>query len=117
MHQGLASILTMFLLVSFGTIQAQSVTCEKEDKQQLDVAIFNYLKTHTAVPANSVTLLSKQCVMPYAVAIVHPVKPITDDAVIYLQKVDDQWQVMDMGTSFDDDFLAKLPAQLRHPNE
>ena len=114
MHKRLAPVL---ILLASTICQAQSVTCAKDDVQAQDIAIFKYIKNHTAVPADSVTLLTRQCVLPYAVAVVHPVKPIADDALIYLQKVDNQWQVIDMGTSFDDDFLAKLPVELRHPNE
>lgn len=92
---------------------ARKYPCARAEAQQIRVAIFAYLNKDSAVAAKDVTLLSERCVSAYASAIVHPVKPITDDALVYLHKVNGHWQVMTLGTSFDEEFLAQLPKELR----
>lgn len=92
---------------------ARKYPCARADAQQIRVAIFAYLNKDSAIAAKDVTLLSERCVSAYASAIVHPVKPITDDALVYLHKVNGHWQVMTLGTSFDEEFLAQLPKELR----
>lgn len=107
----------IFPLFLFGWIsQAQAYNqypCKKTDFKKIKSVITKYVIKNSALSANEINLSTQQCVSSYASAIVHPIKPITDDAIIYLHKVKNQWVVMAMGTSFDNEFLTKIPKALR----
>jgi len=101
----------------FGLVcQAQSdnkYPCDKIDLKKIRIAILDYVIKNSIFSANEISLTSEQCVSSYASATVHPIKPVTDDSIIYLRLVNNQWTVVGMGTSFDDAFLAKIPKALR----
>jgi D-alanyl-D-alanine dipeptidase len=106
--------LSLLFLGSVGQAQTSNkYSCDKKDTKAIETAIKKYLNSHSAISAKDVTILSKKCVSPYASAIVHPIKPITDDAVIYLQNIRNHWGVIAMGTSFDEKFLANIPKALK----
>ena len=87
--------------------------CGKNDLQQIRMAILDYVAKNSTLTANEITIVSEQCASSYASAIVHPINPVVDDAVIYLHHVNKDWVVMSLGTSFDDKFLAPIPKVLR----
>lgn len=88
-------------------------SCTAADKNAIEVAIKNYMNKTQVMDYSAVTIASKQCSNGYAKATSHPIKPTTDDATIYLKKVNGSWQVLDYGTDFAPDFLAKIPKELR----
>lgn len=88
---------------------ASNNSCNKKDAKKIDAAVMNYIATKTEIPPNEVTVIDKRCSASYASAILHPKKPVTDDATVYLHKLNHDWQVMLLGTSFDEKFLAQLP--------
>ena len=102
----------LFLFVSIAQAQTK-YPCNSTDAKEIRIAALEYLGKNSAVSPNEVTLLSEQCVSSYASVIVHPIKPITDDAMMYLHKADSHWEVMTLGTAFDKEFLEKIPKELR----
>lgn len=103
----------LFLIPSLFSQSYASTICNPEDSQVIKSTILKYVEKETAVSPGDIKILYEKCASSYASATVHPVKPITDDATIYLRKTGDSWEVLTMGTSFDDEFLATLPEELR----
>lgn len=87
--------------------------CQQNDSKAIVVAIIDYLKTNSVVPLDDTAIISAQCVKNYASASVHSKKQVTDDATVYLHKVKNKWEVMSLGTFFDEKFLSQLPIELR----
>lgn len=109
-------LLMLFIFTSI--CQAKTLTkfhCNQKDSAAIETTIKRYLDTNSAVSSHDVTILSKRCVGSYASAIVHPKKPITDQAIVYLHKMNNRWKVMSLGTAFDDKFLAQFPKGIRNP--
>lgn len=105
--------LTLLLILFTTTCYANQNSCSKTESNLIATEIKHYVDSKTAIASRDVTILNKKCVGSYASATVHPIKPVTDDATIYLHKVKNQWQVMSMGTAFDEEFLKQLPKALR----
>lgn len=82
--------------------------CSAKDKQAITSAI-NYELDHgsSAIPSSHVKIMHEQCIKHFASAIIHPKKNETDNALVYLQKVNDKWKVLTLGTDFGDS-LDKL---------
>lgn len=111
----LTLLATLFIFT--GTCQAHTATknhCSQKDAQAIRMAIKHYVDKNTALAPYRVLIASERCVSSYASAKVTPKKPVTDPATVYLHKIKNQWQVLSLGTYFDDEFLAKLPSELRH---
>jgi hypothetical protein len=104
---------TLVLLALLGSQAYASTTCSTEDSKAIKASILEYVGKQTAVSPDNITILSEKCVSPYASATVHLIKPVTDDATIYLHNVDNHWKVLSMGTDFDEEFLATIPQELR----
>jgi ABC-type enterochelin transport system substrate-binding protein len=108
-------IFFVLIISAFNQINAAEISCTETDKKGIENSIKNYLNStkNSALKYKDVTLLSKSCVKGYAKVIVHPKKPITDDATVYLQQDKSNWRVLSLGTFFEPDFLAKIPKELR----
>jgi hypothetical protein len=106
-----------FLLVLGSSVcQAQVMTkypCSKQDIQLIKNTMADYLYKTTKIPLSNSVILDEQCVGDYASLKLHPKKPTTDDAMVYLHKVKGIWEVMALGTFFDEKFLKQLPKELR----
>ena len=101
------------LLFVFGTSQAESNSCTAQDTKKILSAVQCYLSTKTAIHPNDAIISQGKCAGNYARVNVHPKKPVTDDALVYLEKRHDSWQILQFGTSFDPEFLNTLPKELR----
>ncbi len=103
------------ILFAFNQANATETSCTETDKKGIENSIKNYLNNvkNSTLRYKDVTLLSKNCVKGYAKVIVHPKKPVTDDATVYLQQHKGNWKVLSLGTFFESDFLAKFPKELR----
>jgi hypothetical protein len=110
--------LLLILAYSFTTLSyalpAPKYLCSTKEAAAIETAVKNYLDKNTGLHSVDFTVLTKQCVGAYAKTKIHPLKPITDDATIYLRKNKDQWQVLSLGTDFDATFLKQIPKPLRY---
>ncbi len=88
-------------------------TCTQADKNEIEHSMKGYMSKTGVQDYNKVVILSKRCFNGYAQAIVHPKTPIVEDATVYLKKINGHWQVLNWGTDFDSNFLAKIPKELR----
>ncbi len=108
----------IFLMITlFFFTQAQALTktlCRPADNQKIEQAVKTYLEQNNTISYQEVVILSKRCDHQFARATLHPKKPVTDDATLYLQKVKGRWQVIRYGTDFDPAFLARMPKNLRN---
>ena len=104
----------MFLLFFpiFSFASHVNTTCNKQDTFAIHAAITSYIEKNSDMHAQDVTILKLQCLNRYASAIVHPKKPVTDDATVYLQKTK-KWKVLALGTDFDRHQLKEIPKQIR----
>jgi hypothetical protein len=91
----------------------QKHPCSPNDAKMIEKSTYAYTDKNTAIHSSESSITSMQCVRNYASLKVHPTKPTTDDAIVYLHKTKKQWEVMSLGTSFDEKLLAKLPKELR----
>jgi hypothetical protein len=87
--------------------------CGSIDNRKIEAAVKNFLDTHDTIHYAEIVVISKQCVNDYARAVIHPKKPTTDDATIYLKKTKSQWAVINYGTDFNADFMATIPNALK----
>lgn len=86
-------------------------SCNQQDAQAIEQEINNYVHKNTAI-STQIAVLSLQCASSYASAKVHPLRQSTDDAIIYLHKEQGQWNVLVLGTSFDEHTLKNIPKEL-----
>ncbi len=86
--------------------------CSEPDSIAVHAAIVNYLDKNSGIPSQDVAILKMQCFNHYASAIIHPKKPVTDDATVYLHK-NKKWEVLSIGTDFDKDLLKRIPKRIR----
>ncbi len=78
-----------FVVATISPLYAASSTeCSATDSKDVRTAIEDYVSKNTSVPANEIDINSQKCMNNYASAIVHPHKPVTDDATVYLEKKD-----------------------------
>ncbi|CDZ75785.1 hypothetical protein BN59_00043 [Legionella massiliensis] len=103
------------ILSVFNQANAAETSCSETDKKGIESSIKDYLNSdkNSVLTYNDVTLLSQDCAKGYARVILHPKKSQTDDATVYLQQEKGNWQVLSLGTSFEPDFLAQFPKDLR----
>lgn len=115
MRHTIFMIVTLFLtLLSLSKAQpADRYPCSQRDAKAIETAIMEYVKTNTAVSPDHVKIMSEKCVSDYASAVVHPINQVTDDAMVYLHKTNNRWNVLSLGTAFDEKFLSQLPKALR----
>jgi hypothetical protein len=102
----------IFLQVS----QAQAITqteCGTKDVKKIKIVVAKYLQQHTAVSPQKVNIASQQCISGYALVKTIPSDSSTDPAFVYLHKINGLWQVMALGTYFDEAFLQQMPVALR----
>ena len=93
--------------------QAMAAPCNDKDTNAIDKTIMVYVKKNTAISTDSVKIMAQNCVATYAAATVHPVDGATDDAKVYLHKIDKNWKVIAFGTDFDEKVLSALPEELK----
>lgn len=112
-------LLAMCVIFTQASFSATTIKhpCNSMDSKTIVKAINNFLDSQNGLASKDVDILSKECVRNYAAAKVHPKKPVTDDAIVYLHKVKNKWEVMSMGTDFDKTLLSKLPKELRYQNQ
>ncbi|CAN5463748.1 hypothetical protein BH10PSE19_BH10PSE19_00990 [soil metagenome] len=90
----------------------EKTTCNQKDTQVITDVISDYVSKNSALTSTKFGVVFKHCLNNYALFKIHPEKAQTDDAYVFLHK-DKKWQVMAMGTYFEDAFLQKLPKELR----
>lgn len=108
-------LLALFVIMApISCYAAGQYSCTPNAGKEIKRAITNYI-VKTDISSKDVTIYAKKCIGDYAYAEVVPNKPITDNAMVYLHKEGNGWQIMNWGTSFDQEFLDKLPQELRKP--
>lgn len=107
----LMTLASMWMTFTHATTLDQS-GCSHKDTQIITTTISKYLVKNTAVTSHKFDVTFKHCVNNYALFKIHPEKAETDDAYVYLHNKK-HWQVLSMGTYFDEAFLQKLPKELR----
>lgn len=108
------SLLTGFFIFGFLGQANAAAECSSDDSKAIQASIIDYVKKQSAMSPSDINIMSEKCADSYASATVHPTKPVTDDATIYLQNVGGQWKVLSMGTSFDEEFLATIPKEIQN---
>jgi hypothetical protein len=109
-------ILLLSFLCGTQTCQAKSFEkygCSKKQSENIKIVVADYLKTHSPIPVDQVLIHPKRCVDYYAMVKIIPRQANADQAIVYLQQVNQHWQVLSLGTYFDKSFLQKLPPALR----
>jgi hypothetical protein len=101
-----------FPILTFATTTIINIKCNKLDSIAIHAAIISYLDKNSSVPSQEVIISKMQCLDQYASAIVHPKRPLTDDAIVYLHKKK-KWKVLSIGTDFNADFLKQIPKKIR----
>ena len=103
----------MFLLffISISMSYAHSkikYPCSENDKKEMTTVI-QYTLDHgnSAIPSSGANIMHEQCLNNFASAMIHAKKNETDNAIVYLQKVNGKWKVLTLGTDFGDS-LDKL---------
>lgn len=104
----------VFLTITFSQAYAAATYCSEEDSESIDIVILQYIAKNTKVLPKNVSVSSEKCAGSFGTAIVHSTKPVTDDAVVFLKKTGNKWEVISMGTSFDEEFLDTIPQVLRN---
>lgn len=92
----------------------EKTACHDRDTTKIEKAIDAYLVKNSSFKLSQFNIIDKRCVNDYALFRIHPKKEQVDDAFIFLNKKDDKWQVMSMGTDFEKSFLEKLPVELQN---
>lgn len=90
-----------------------STICRPIDQTNIELAIKNYLNTTQSIRYDQITISSKNCYQDYARATLQPKNHMTDNAVVYLKIINNNWQIIALGTSFEPDFMKKIPPQLK----
>lgn len=110
----------LFLILIPPTSQAANhYPCSKEDTVQVTSAIKYYLDHgNSAISSKQVNILYAQCLDDFASAIVYPKNNETDEAIVYLQKANNQWKVLTLGTDFGDTLTQlNVPKKLQDATE
>lgn len=107
-------LLVMWLAFTFTNISyaLDNAACTKADKKGINSSIKEFLDKAKSIKYQDIAVISEKCSTDYARVNLHPKNSSTDDAIVYLQKVKGQWQVMELGTYFEPEFLAKIPKEL-----
>jgi len=87
--------------------------CSNTDAQSIQSSIKKYLSMNSAISPDQVKIDNLHCVESYAAAKIIPQNKATDTATVYLQHVKGEWDVMSLGTDFDEQFLQTIPKALR----
>lgn len=103
-----------FLTISLSQAFAANTYCSEEDSESINIVVLQYIAKEGAVLPENVSVESYKCAGSFGTAIVHSTKPITDDAQVFLKKTGDNWDILSIGTSFDEKFLATIPQALRN---
>lgn len=106
------ALIPIFSCCTLSYAQQAHQPCHEQEIREIKTVVQRYLHQHSSF-SSPVSILSPQCVSTYASAILHPEKPVTDDAIVYLHEVHDQWEVLAIGTHFDMKFLSQIPKELR----
>lgn len=106
-------IFALLMSVTVSSAYALNTLCSRGDQVAINGAIKRFMAKNSAIAYSDVSIAAKKCAQDYARATLHPLKPVTDNATVYLQKQNGQWQVLQLGTSFDSAFLGKIPAELK----
>ena len=104
----------VFLTIFLSQAYAAETYCSEEDSESINIVILQYVAKDTAILPENVSVDSEKCADSFGTARVHSTKPVTDDALVFLKKTGDNWEVISIGTSFDKEFLATIPQALRN---
>ncbi len=107
----LSSLILAFASISFAA--QPDYSCSINDTGSINTSILQYLEKNTGVVINNVTINTEKCLGAHASAMVHLIEPVTDDAIVYLSKKKQEWQVIALGTRFDENAMAGFPKELR----
>lgn len=105
------SLTLLFPALSFASSTIQT-TCSQSDTTAIRAAILNYIEKNAAMTPQDITIQKMKCSGGYASAILHPTKPMINDAGIYLHK-NAHWDVLKYGSDFDPKFLKQIPKKIR----
>lgn len=105
----------LFLLIFFALtkLNATNYTCLAQDKTVIESVIKRYIDLHSPVSSREITIQLVGCQKSYAKVVITPHKPITDPAIAFLHKNNNQWKLIGFGTSFDESLLKQIPAGLK----
>lgn len=107
-------LMLILVLISIGACdKTPQDTCNGLDKQEIESAITNFVKKGS-VQAYKIKIYSNSCVNDFALVRIFPIEPVTDPAYVYLHKINNHWEVMTLGTHFDEDYLQQVPEELRN---
>lgn len=109
--------LIALLVSSINCLAALPYPCDKAVAKKVEKAIKSYVDRKTGLRSNEGDIIGLQCIKNHATATVHPKKPVTDDARVYLIFQNHQWIVQSLGTDFDQTFLKTLPREFQFQNQ
>ena len=84
------------------------------DQQAMTQAILTYLKSKSVVSPDNVQIVIEKRLGDYARAMLMPLKQNTDTSTVFLHHQATGWQVISLGTAFDDNFYHQngIPQEL-----
>jgi hypothetical protein len=115
-HKILASLIVVFASVSHAATPA-SFPCNSKDIKAIDTASKIYFKDHSAFALNDLTVAAPRCVSNHASANIRLKKYAAIQTNVYLKKVDSKWQVLMLGSKFNQQLAADIPKTLRDATE
>lgn len=104
--------LSILLIMFFSPCWASN-KCSPQDTQAITQSIDLYLKSNSAISPDNIDINQLRCIKSYSSAQLIPRDKSTDNAKVYLHKTSGKWNVMSLGTDFDESFLKTIPKELR----
>jgi hypothetical protein len=111
-----ARVISIIFIATTSICQAQSISnfqCDKQDAKAIDTISKDYLVSHSIFNARDLVVSSQYCMATHASARIKLGKYSNVRAPVYLHKVDNQWQVILLGSTPEDPILKNVPMELR----
>lgn len=110
--------LALFLLITSSSLcnaaePTQIIKCDKANAKAIDAISKAYFEEHSNFSSKDVNISSQLCLNDNASAKLKLISNPDTDAIVYLHKVNNQWQVVLFGSAFTENNLEQIPKALR----
>lgn len=112
MFRAIAICLFSFLLIACND---NDTAASSETTQAITSATLMYVKNHTAVPTDKVKITAIIRSGEFARVRIEPTEPLTDAAFVFLKHSQRGWDVISLGTAFDQTLYTQnnIPKELQ----
>jgi hypothetical protein len=94
-----------------------SFACSSKDIKAIDTVSKTYFIAHSAFTINDLTVASQRCIDNHASANIRLKNYAAIQTNVYLKKANNKWEVIVLGSRFDDQAKAEIPQVLRDMTE